>query len=79
MSILAILDSNDVKENSKTKHLSELTLNDLFIEVNYKNNTRNIILCKDQEFKILKKWGKPPKESSKVYNVAYLNKVVASL
>ncbi len=78
MSTLAILELNDVKENCKSKYLNELTLDDLFLEVNYKNNTRNIILCKDKEFKILKKWGKPPKES-KLYDVAYLNKVVASL
>lgn len=54
MSILAILDLNDIKDDSKSKYLNELTLDDLFLEVNYKNNTRNIILCKDQEFKILK-------------------------
>ena len=78
MSILAILDLNDIKEDCKAKYLNELTLDDLFIEVNYKNNTRSIILCKDQQFKILKKWGKPPKEAT-VYDVAYLNKVVMSL
>jgi hypothetical protein len=78
MSILAILDLNDIQENSKDKYLNELTLDDLFLEVNYKNNTRSIILCKDQQFKILKKWGKPPKED-KIYDVAYLNKTIASL
>jgi len=78
MSILAILDLNDVKEESKQKFLNELTLEDLFLEINYKTNTRNIILCKDEQFKILKKWGKPPKQT-KLYDVAYLNKVVSSL
>ena len=78
MSVLAILDLNDIQENSKDKYLNELTLDDLFLEVNYKNNPRSIILCKDQQFKILKKWGKPPKDS-RVYDVAYLNKVVAAL
>ena len=78
MSILAILDLIDIQENSKEKYLSELTLDDLFLEINYKNNTRNIILCKDSEFKILKKWGKPPREN-KVYDVSYLNKVVNAL
>jgi len=78
MSILAVLDFNDIKESSQSKYLNEITLEDLFLEINYKNNTRSIILCKDREFKILKKWDKPLKES-KVYDIAYLNKVVASL
>ena len=78
MSILAILDLNDIKESSQRKYLKEITLDDLFLEINYKNNTRSIILCKDREFKILKKWGKPSKEN-KVYDVAYLNRVVASV
>ena len=78
MSILAILDLNDIQENSQTKYLNELTLEDLFLETNYKMDTRTIILCKDQQFKILKKWGKVPKET-KIYDVTYLNKVVASL
>lgn len=78
MSILAILDLNDVQENSKSKYLNELTLDDLFLEINYKNNTQNIILCKNKEFKILKKWGKPTKVN-KVYDVAFLNKIIASL
>ncbi len=78
MSILAILDINDIQEHRKQKYLEELTLDDLFLEINYKNNTKSIILCRDREFKILKKWGKPTKKN-KVYDVAYLNKVIASL
>jgi hypothetical protein len=78
VSILAVLDSNDVQENSKTKYLNELTLDDLFLETNYKNNIRNIILCKDSEFKILKRWGRPPKDS-RVFDISYLHKVIKSL
>ena len=77
MSILALLDLNDVQENSKTKYLNELTLDDLFLEINYKNNTRNIILCKDSEFKILKKWGKLSKDT-RVFDISYLHKVIKS-
>lgn len=55
MSILAILDLNDIQEQSKDKYLNELTLDNLFLEINYKNNTRSVILSKDRQFKILKK------------------------
>lgn len=68
----------DIIESCQSKKLQNLELNDLFLETNFKQGMKNIILCKDQKFKILKKWGKPPKES-KVYDIAHLNKVIASL
>ena len=78
MSILAILDTNDIKEDCKSKYLNELTRDDLFLETNYKANTRSIILCKDRQFTILKKWGKIPRQS-KVYDISYLSKVIISI
>ena len=78
MSLLAVLSIDEIKEDSRSKHLVNLTLDDLFLEVNYMINTKSIIICKNQEFKILKKWGRVPKEN-KLYDMAYLNKVMVSL
>jgi len=78
MSLLAVLSIDEIKEDSRSKHLVNLTLDDLFLETNYKINTKNIILCKNEQFTILKKWGKAPKQT-KLYDIAYLSKVLASL